>query len=174
MAIRRATGADVDAITAVHVASWQTAYRGLFSDDYLDSLAPEQRRPMWARVLASDASPVTVWVAERDGVVVGFCSHGPLQGEEPRETADELHTLYLRPGAERQGIGTSLLQQAEDDMAARGQTEATLWVLRDNMTARRFYEARGWMLTATEKHGELWGTPRVEVQYRKRLNGRWP
>lgn len=61
--------------------------------------------------------------------------------------------------------------RAEDDMAACGQTEAALWVFRDNTAARRFYDAQGWEPTAAEKHEELWGTPLGEVQYRKRLSG---
>ncbi len=126
---------------------------------------------MWERILASAASPGTVWVAERDGAVAGFCSYGPPQGEESCETTGELYTLYLRPGMERQGIGSRLLQHTEDDMAANGIMDAMLWVLRANTAARRFYEARGWTPTEAEKHEELWGTPIVEVQHRKRLAG---
>jgi hypothetical protein len=65
-----------------------------------------------------------------------------------------------------------LIPVEEDDMAAHGQMDAVLWVLRDNTTARRFYETRGWVPTAAEKHEVLWGTPLVEVQYHKRLSGR--
>ena len=39
-AIRQATLADADEIGAVHVRSWQSAYKGLLPQQYLDRLDP--------------------------------------------------------------------------------------------------------------------------------------
>jgi hypothetical protein len=50
--IRIATIDDAIDIAAVHVRSWQTAYRGMIPDDFLASQSVEKRLPMWLRRLA--------------------------------------------------------------------------------------------------------------------------
>jgi hypothetical protein len=42
--IRRATINDAARIAETHVRSWQSAYRGLFPQDYVDSLDRAQRQ----------------------------------------------------------------------------------------------------------------------------------
>jgi GNAT superfamily N-acetyltransferase len=49
--------------------------------------------------------------------------------------------LYVMPGAQRQGIGTSLLKIAQDAF-----DRLQLWTFQRNANARRFYEARGFAL----------------------------
>src|SRR5581483_11142741 len=49
--------------------------------------------------------------------------------------------LYVLPGAQGQGLGTSLLKIAQDAFDA-----LELWTFQRNANARRFYEARGFAL----------------------------
>ncbi len=168
--IRQARREDAQEIAATHVASWQAAYRGLLPDSYLDALTIEQRLPMWERIIASTSTLVRVWVAESDDEIVGFCSVGPpqSQADEPGDSL-VLHTIYLRPGQERRGIGGALLRHAEGGMRRLGAPLATLWVLADNHRARRFYEASGWDLDGIEKLDEIGEQALREVRYSKQL-----
>jgi GNAT superfamily N-acetyltransferase len=50
--IRAARTADAAQIAVVHVRSWQSAYRGLLPQAYLDGLDPAQRVGRWERSLA--------------------------------------------------------------------------------------------------------------------------
>jgi hypothetical protein len=52
MDIRTARMQDVPEIAAVHVRSWQAAYRGLLPQAYLDGLDPGQRTGQWEQVLS--------------------------------------------------------------------------------------------------------------------------
>jgi hypothetical protein len=45
---RIATVDDAAAVAAVHVRSWQDAYRGIFPDAYLDGLSVERRSNVWS------------------------------------------------------------------------------------------------------------------------------
>jgi RimJ/RimL family protein N-acetyltransferase len=45
----------------------------------------------------------------------------------------------------------------------------TLWVLRDNERARRFYERAGWSFDGTEKEDVVAGATVTEVRYRRDL-----
>jgi hypothetical protein len=43
MTVREAHPQDAAEVAGVHVRSWEVAYQGLFPDDYLDGLRPEDR-----------------------------------------------------------------------------------------------------------------------------------
>jgi hypothetical protein len=51
LTLRRASLEDVVDIARVHVRSWQSAYRGLLPQDYLNRLTPAQRILRWERVV---------------------------------------------------------------------------------------------------------------------------
>jgi hypothetical protein len=70
--VRRAGADDWAAIAAIHVASWRSAYRGIYADSYLDEVAPEERRAFWRGALAKmDSELDAVWLAEQAGEAVG-------------------------------------------------------------------------------------------------------
>ena len=52
-----------------------------------------------------------------------------------------IEQLYVRPAAQGRGIGTELL-----DVAKGASERLELWTFQRNAPARRFYEARGFML----------------------------
>ncbi|MBR0775898.1 GNAT family N-acetyltransferase [Bradyrhizobium diazoefficiens] len=59
-----------------------------------------------------------------------------------------IEQLYVLPAAHSRGIGTELLDVAKQDCA-----QLELWTFQRNARARRFYEARGFIL-AEETKGE--------------------
>lgn len=56
-----------------------------------------------------------------------------------------------------------------DEVRERGHTAATLWVLRQNDTARRFYEAAAWQPDGATKDEWRPGGTLHEVRYRRSL-----
>lgn len=56
VAIRPMTIADTSTVGEVHVRAWQSAYRGVMPDDYLDGLRPGNRADMW-RALCDQPAP---------------------------------------------------------------------------------------------------------------------
>lgn len=162
MNVRPAVQDDVPAIAESHVASWRAAYRGLMPDAYLDSLSVDQRRAMWAGVLAR-GGPGRLAVAGR-----GFCFYGPSRDGE--DGAAEIYALYVHPDAWRQGAGRALCEHAERDAATLELAKMTLWVLKGNEPARRFYERLGYASDGGERtNTRLIATPLEEMRYRKEL-----
>jgi GNAT superfamily N-acetyltransferase len=157
--IRDATPDDAAACAAVHVASWQVAYRGMVPDDYLDALRPEHRLPTWEVALRAEVPAGRVLVAEVDGEVAGFGSYRP----HPTLGAPWglLPTLYLAPAAIGRGVGAALLAAVLEGLAAEGYEHVELWVHPGNHRARRFYERHGWTSDGTTQSEEVWG---VELQ----------
>jgi len=149
VAIRAASASDVETIAALHLASWWAAYRGIVPDQFLHGITLESRIARWQRALSSE-SPVTGTTVAVDGdTVLGVCSSGPRLSPES-SSVGEVYALHVEPGSWRRGIGQLLLDDSLRRLAARGFVAAVLWVLRDNWSARRFYEAQGWSTTGEE------------------------
>jgi len=138
--VRAATLEDAAAIAAVHVATWRTAYRGLLPDEFLKSLGEAGYEERWRRSLAEGAS--RVYVVEEDGRVVGFASGGRERAGEDGY-AGELYALYVMQDAQRRGNGHALVRAVARGLREMGLEDMIVWVLRDNPTARNFYERLG-------------------------------
>jgi GNAT superfamily N-acetyltransferase len=164
--IRRAVVADARPIAEISVTAWQAAYRGILADDFLTGLGVRPRELAWAAMLESDvdaASPA--WVAERDGVVVGYVSTGPPRDADVQLSAAEVYAIYVLPAAWRNGVGRALLGAAVEEWRTRRVATLLLWVLEDNARGRRFYESMGWQPDGHRQEIDLGGISVVEVRY---------
>jgi ribosomal protein S18 acetylase RimI-like enzyme len=84
-------------------------------------------------------------LAAYDPDLVGFVMFGPESGTyEQRAEKGVVENLYVVPGRQGEGIGTALLEAAEETLAAGGAEVITLDVMADNDDARRFYRKRGY------------------------------
>ena len=172
MVIRRAEPSDGTSIGLVHVRTWQSAYRGLLPQPFLDGLDAHQRGDYWEHYLSEGTPPgEEVVVAEEEGTVVGFASVGPSRDEDANGEG-EVWAIYLLADRWGQGIGKALMDAALDSLRQAGFTVATLWVLDTNERARRFYEAGAWVPDGATKQDDRRGFPVTEVRYRRELEPR--
>ena len=141
MNIRKAKSSDVRNITNVHIESWKSTYKGIFSEDFLDNIDFNKRYKLWERVLHSSSSKEIVYVAELNNEIVGFISGGPSRTDALDSDA-EIYALYLLEDYQRQGIGRKLLENAFQEMREYGYETAFVWVLKDN-PAVNFYKKTG-------------------------------
>lgn len=145
MRIRPATREDARPIAEVHVASWRHAYRGLLPDDYLEKLSVDEREAQRLAWFADPRSSSGVLVAEDDaGRVVGFATFGPSRDDDAPMGTGEVPAIYVDPTEVGKGIGRQLIEETAAALREAGFTRATLWVLEENESARRFYESVGW------------------------------
>jgi GNAT superfamily N-acetyltransferase len=107
-----------------------------------------------------------VFVADREGEVIGFVGCGRSMDEDAEEDTGEVYAIYLRPEVVGTGVGRSLFFRANDHLRASGFRRATLWVLAENARTRRFYEIAGWRADGTEKTEDWDGFPLREARYR--------
>ena len=169
MSLRKAKLADARAIAEVHVASWQGAYRGMLPDALLDNLSADRREAFWQTILAEDHHNVLVYV--QSGVVVGFANVGPSRDEGvDQEKTGEIYAIYFTPQSWGSGSGTVLADAVLKTMCRMGFVDATLWVLRENQRAIRFYEKMGFEADGAEKV-ETWQNGMVldEIRYCRSL-----
>jgi L-amino acid N-acyltransferase YncA len=132
--VRRATAADAHGIAAVHVAAWREAYAGRMPAAFLASLDVERRARGWTRIV--EQGETAVFVAERDGEIVGWATAGSGRDEDaPRDR--ELEGLYVLARVYGSGAGQRLLD------CAIGSAPAYLWVMDGNGRAEAFYRRNG-------------------------------
>jgi ribosomal protein S18 acetylase RimI-like enzyme len=162
---RAAELSDAAAIANVHIASWQSAYRGLISDSLLDGMSLVRRALAWQEILSARRS--TTLVADVDGSVVGFADFGPARDEDlnPRSDA-ELNALYVEPAYWSRGFGFCLWSRMRSLLRLTDFSTLVLWVLESNQRGRHFYERQGCLLDVNAK--KVWRPQTeslVEVRY---------
>lgn len=162
--IRKAAPDDVDGIARVHVETWRTTYTGLMPDEMLASLSVERRADMWRRTLTEYTAQSYVYVAEdENGETVGFVAGGQERtGHELYK--GEVYAIYVLKSVQGKGVGRELMQFLVQRFLDEGYTSMMLWVLRDNLGSRAFYERMGGEYVA-EKTEEFGGATLVEVAY---------
>jgi GNAT superfamily N-acetyltransferase len=155
--IRAGSAADAAPIAAVQREAWFAAYTGIIPDKIIDRVtAPDDgarvrqsfRTRPWQRMIVATPD-------EAQAGIVGYASFGPetdvlgtpwphplsTDGEERRVA--ELYALYVHPAWWSTGTGRALMERVLARSASAGYSSITLWVLRDNQRARRFYERAG-------------------------------
>jgi ribosomal protein S18 acetylase RimI-like enzyme len=167
--IRRGGPADALDIATMHVRAWRAAYQGIVPDDVLAELSIPDRAERWREQLADDSEQQRTFVAEHEGMVMGFVASGPSRDPFADTRGGEVYAIYVDPDSWGRGIGSSLLAHAVEDLRAHGYTHATLWVLAANDGARRFYEAHGWERDGSTKLYRAGEIELEEVRYRIEL-----
>jgi ribosomal protein S18 acetylase RimI-like enzyme len=164
--IRDARPGDAVRLAEIHALSWQTAYRGLLSDEFLDTLGPTSRLDFWTARLARVPPRWAVLVSQVEEEVTGFVTIGHCQDDDRNKPGSgELYAMYLVPEYWGRGHGRKLLLAAEVRFGEYDYADASLWVLRDNRRARRFYELGRWTVDGAEQRMVIGADAVVAVRY---------
>lgn len=166
--IRKASPADAAEIARVHIASWHETYAVILPAAMLASLSVDRRTAIWDRIMREPetSDSTVVYVAELDRKIVGFGSCGSQRAATLKEKGydGEIGAIYVLKAFQRSSFGKRLLFEMAANLLERGFRAVSLWVLRDNATARRFYERYGAQVVA-EREDVRKDTVLVEVAY---------
>ncbi|WP_328718373.1 GNAT family N-acetyltransferase [Streptomyces sp. NBC_00247] len=175
--LREMTDEDCEAVAAIRVGGWQSAYRGLMPQPYLDAMDLGRETELRRERLAAGGAVNLVAVTGPPGPpapeVVGWACYGAYRKDDGRRTeGGELYTLYVRPDRTGVGTGRALLDEVTARAVADGFPTLALWVLRENAGARRFYERAGFTRDGAEEDFEAGGLMVPEVRYVRSLTPR--
>jgi len=148
--LRAPQDSDISALSLLGVASFVWKFGQLYRpEDLMPFLLDTHSERALARELADP--DVVYQVAERGGVLVGWCKLG-LGCSFPQHArgrhAMELKQLYTAPNAHGMGIGARLMDWAMARFAELGADEVQLSVWQHNPGAQRFYERYGFARVA--------------------------
>lgn len=148
--IRQATKLDSLNIAKLIVSSWQTAYRGLIDDDFLNNLDANILSVNWEKYIANQNANNHIYVYEENDKILGVIRFGKPNNENTNYNA-EILVLYVEPTLKRSGIGSKLFAFAKDYFMNKDTTNMIIWCLKDNTPAIKFYEKMGGKIIATRK-----------------------
>ena len=136
------TDAEIRGKAFVHWKSWQEAYPGIVSREYLERLTLEKCVGIAYRWREN------ILVAKDGDRVVGFAGYGPA-GEDEDGSTGEIYAIYVLSDYYGTGVGAELMRATLDQLADRDCVGVT--VLKENARAIRFYEKCGFRRNGAEK-----------------------
>ncbi len=149
---------DPNIISRIYEQSWKYAYKGIVPQEFLDSI-PQGR---WVRSL--DVQGRNHFVCELEGKLIGTASICASRWEQHKDCG-EIVSIYFLPEYIGKGFGKALMQRCVDELKAVGFGRIILWVLEENLSARRFYEKNGFVCTGEYRDDNIGGKPLREVLY---------
>lgn len=157
--IRKAQTQDIPRIAEIIVFGKRVAYRSIFNND-LVSFNELQVMDLVEKY-HSDLSLIDDMIVYDDGIVKGVINR--------RYTNEnvELCEFYVEPFFKGNGIGRELIQYVINEAKNAHMKRIFFWVIKDNLSARKFYEANGF-----KESGEtclIEGTTKWDMCYEKVL-----
>lgn len=168
--IRNVKYEDLKAVSEIAIRGWQTAYRGIVDDYYLDNLSIEENYQKRIK----DYKENGFIVAEQNGEIVGFCRYriGNEYKDKYPEVDCELCALYVKPEEKRNGIGKALIKYVKNEFRRNNLNTMIIWCLKGNYPSRAFYEKMGGNLGAESSYCVRGGKKYEEVGFIYDLNER--
>lgn len=142
LTLRDATERDFGALVALHVRSWQDAYRGLVPDMFLDDGLTANRERFWRDKL-DQRQPADVILIAEDGQPTAAGLVAVLVGRSAHDRPAFVDNLHVRPGLRGGGLGRRLMAAAVRRVRDRGLDGLSLEVIAGNTRAVDFYRRLG-------------------------------
>ncbi len=140
--IRYATLEDATILGTIHSESSLLAFKDIIPEDYLTNVfSTERRTNCFVREL-SELSPKTA-IAFINNEPAGLLSFGKSRVNINDHSLVEIWRVYILPKFWGSAISKELIQWGINEIHNTGMKKIELWVLEENMRARKFYEKMG-------------------------------
>lgn len=159
MEIKPAHIDDLEEIVDVFRKCWTLSYVDILPKIVRDEMSVDAARQMWRGAVEPHPERETFVITDEDRIV-GMARIGV---DENDSSAGHLFSLYVSPESAGKGLGRALLREVMGRLHERGFNKITLWVFKDNPTARGLYESEGFIPTGAEKTDPRWQIPQIEM-----------
>ncbi len=154
--IRKAEERDLQRIAEIIIFGKRVAYCSIFQNDMVSF--NELRVVALYNELYNDSEKWKNMLVYDDGIVKAVINYIDTENKDTIEILD----FYVEPFFKGEGIGRKLINQLCNKVKRQYNT-IILWVIKDNISARKFYERNGFQRTDNERLIE--GTNKLEMQY---------
>ena len=147
--IRKVKQGDADTLAYIQTESWKAAFKGIIDAEMLDKctnivkatnmyqkLLDENKGNGYLLTVDDKPHCIAYWDSARDLELTGKA---------------ELICIHSLPNNWHKGFGSKMMDVVLEDIKKSGYSEVVLWVFRDNLRARTFYENNGFVLSGVTK-----------------------
>lgn len=139
--IRYADLNDGKILGEIHSKSWKVAYKNIVPNEILNNITPNKRQKYFEKALIEGWEEDAIIF--KDKKALGLICIGKCRDIDKVGFYGEIRGIYLLPEYWNMGIGSELINWGLSELKKRNYNKATLWVLEDNLNARRFYKKIG-------------------------------
>ncbi len=140
IAIKKATKKDIDDIVKIKIKGWQTAYKDILSDEYLDNMSYEENYQKFLKEISDESSKRQNYVITKNDKVIGFSKFAITKGEK---YDSQIYAIYIEPSLKNKGYGTILFNYLKEYFRSQNCNNMILWCIYRNNPSREFYKKRG-------------------------------
>ena len=142
MYIRYVNKEDSDTIAMIYSKSFQQAFKGIIPDDFLkEKFAYERLKDRLYKEL-SEGNAISC-IMYKDDIPVGMLTFAKDDDKERDNSEIDIWRIYLLPEYWGQNLGTEFMDWAIEELKTNGYKKVALWVVKENVRARKFYEKVG-------------------------------
>ena len=163
ISIKKAQLKDIETLSRIHSTSLIAAFGGLFPEEIVMQFFGFERRLKGFAKELEKGQPVNFLVYDEDEAI-GILSYGPSRHMEVDDDTIEIWRVYFLPGYWGRGAAAIAMDLIMKKIQEAGYKKVILWVMEENLRARRFYEKSGFEKTMKIHDDEL-GRPTREIMY---------
>jgi GNAT superfamily N-acetyltransferase len=160
--IRRRTRNDVAKIESVITSTWQSTYRGIINDAFLDNLSDNENIRVQKMLNRFGDGTDFFLVLEVDGEIVGFANIGVTEDKRYRNCG-EIYALYILDKYHHLGLGKKLVEVSFNELKKFNCRKAIIGCIEQN-PSNKFYEHIGGELIR-KRHFKIAGQDMLENVY---------
>ena len=147
--IRKVQMGDENSLAYIQTESWKTAFAGILDTETLAKYTNiDKATAMYHRLLSEHTGNGYILSVEGKDHCIAYWDNA----RDPQFYGKaELICIHSLPDNRHKGYGSMMMDHVLKDMKEAGFPEVVLWVFKDNIRARAFYEAKGFILTDISK-----------------------
>lgn len=147
--IRKVKQGDADTLAYIQTESWKTAFKGIIDAEMLDKCTNiDKARLMYQRLLDDNKGNGYILTVDNKSHCIAYWD----KARDPELALKaELICIHSLPNNWHKGFGSKMMDMVLEDIKKSGYSEVVLWVFRDNLRARAFYEGNGFVLNDVTK-----------------------
>ena len=147
--IRKVKQGDADTLAYIQTESWKAAFKGIIDADLLDKCTNiDKARLMYQRLLDDNKGNGYILTVDNKPHCIAYWDKAR---DFELALKAELICIHSLPNNWHKGFGSKMMDMVLEDIKSSGYSEVVLWVFRDNLRARAFYEAKGFVLNDVSK-----------------------
>lgn len=134
---------DTEEICEIVNYNWKTVYSGYVNQKLLTEVGCLERKNRMKKDFFTGR--LLNYVYECNGHAVGLLSMGDA-GDSDKKGEFEIYRIYVSRNYKNRGIGTKLLQFAEEEAFKKSYKEIVIWAFKENTNAISFYIRNGYVI----------------------------